>query len=119
MFVLAYLRQNLTNYVCTQLSCLTNSFIRVLGSLVCIIVTFYLLSLVLCCDIYRSTLISIMYPACMITVHGRKSRALHTTNGLLWFRGGGYMIVGTLSNIVSSLSALEANTTWNERNLST
>src|SRR3954469_22435035 len=41
-----------------------------------IIVTFYLLSLVLCCDIYRSTLISIMYPACMITVHGRKSRAL-------------------------------------------
>src|SRR4051812_15644900 len=35
------------------------------------------LCLVLCCDIYRSTLISIMYPACMITVHDRKSRALH------------------------------------------
>src|SRR3954469_2210874 len=34
------------------------------------------LCLVLCCDIYRSTLISIMYPACMITVHDRKSRAL-------------------------------------------
>src|SRR3954470_2711153 len=34
------------------------------------------LSLVLCCDIHRSTLISIMYPACMITVHDRKSRAL-------------------------------------------
>src|SRR3954471_15605867 len=36
------------------------------------------LCLVLCCDIYRSTLISIMYPACMITVHDRKSRALHS-----------------------------------------
>ena len=36
-----------------------------------------LLSLVLCCDIHRSTLISIMYPVCMITVHDRKSRALH------------------------------------------
>src|SRR3954471_13455143 len=35
------------------------------------------LCLVLCCDIYRDTLISIMYPACMITVHDRKSRALH------------------------------------------
>src|SRR3954463_3485513 len=35
------------------------------------------LSLVLCCDIHRSTLISIMYPACMITVHDRKSRELH------------------------------------------
>src|SRR3954463_1946278 len=34
------------------------------------------LSLVLCCDIHRTTLISIMYPACMITVHDRKSRAL-------------------------------------------
>src|SRR4051812_49306794 len=34
------------------------------------------LCLVLCCDIYRSTLILIMYPACMITVHDRKSRAL-------------------------------------------
>src|SRR4051794_2995805 len=33
-------------------------------------------SLVLCCDIYRSTLISIMYPTCMITVHDRKLRAL-------------------------------------------
>src|SRR3954469_18078951 len=77
LFVLAFLRQNLTNYVCTQISCLTNSFIRILGSLVCNIVTFYLLSLVLCCDIYRSTLISIMYPACMITVHDRKSRTLH------------------------------------------
>src|SRR3954467_5835100 len=42
-------------------------------------VILYLISdlcLVLCCDIYRSTLISIMYPACMITVHDRKSRAL-------------------------------------------
>src|ERR1043165_5268045 len=38
------------------------------------------LSLVLCCDIHRSTLISIMYPACMITVHDHKSRALH----LVW-----------------------------------
>src|SRR3954471_6026673 len=26
--------------------------------------------LVLCCDIYHNTLTSIMYPACMITVHG-------------------------------------------------
>src|SRR3954466_6721325 len=57
-------------YACTDLC------FRILGSLACNIVTFYLLSLVLCCDIYRSTLISIMYPACMITVHGRKSRAL-------------------------------------------
>src|SRR3954468_2179697 len=50
---------------------------RILGYLVC---NFNLISvwcLVLCCDIYRSTLISIMYPACMITVHDRKSRALH------------------------------------------
>src|SRR3954465_14653591 len=61
----------------------TNSFIRILGSLVCIIVTFYLLSLVLCCDIYRSTLISLMYPACMITVHGRKSRALQRARGMM------------------------------------
>src|SRR3954466_3117206 len=30
---------------------------------------YLILSLVLCCDIHRSTLISIMYPACMITVH--------------------------------------------------
>src|SRR3954471_5438472 len=37
---------------------------------------FQILCLVLCCDIYRDTLISIMYPACMITVHDRKSRAL-------------------------------------------
>ena len=29
--------------------------------------------------IHRSTLISIMYPACMITVHDRKSRALQRT----------------------------------------
>src|SRR4051812_12133242 len=35
------------------------------------------LCLVLCCDIYRDTLISIMYPACMITVNDRKSRVLH------------------------------------------
>src|SRR4051812_41622812 len=35
------------------------------------------LCLVLCCDIYRSTLLSIMYPACMITVHDRKLRVLH------------------------------------------
>src|SRR4051812_18806882 len=44
------------------------------------LVILYLISdlcLVLCCDIYRSTLISIMYPACMITVHDRKSRVLH------------------------------------------
>src|SRR3954470_21446403 len=42
-------------------------------------VIFHLISdlcLVLCCDNYRSTLISIMYPACMITVHDHKSRAL-------------------------------------------
>src|SRR3954464_9149419 len=46
------------------------------------LVILYLISdlcLVLCCDIYRSTLISIMYPACMITVHDRKSRALQTS----------------------------------------
>ena len=36
------------------------------------------LSLVLCCDIYRSTLILIMYPACMITIHDRKSRVLQS-----------------------------------------
>src|SRR4051812_10255136 len=76
LFMLAFLRQNLTKYVCTQISCLINSFIRILGSLACNIVTFMFLSLVLCCDIYRSTLISIMFPWCMITVHGRKSRAL-------------------------------------------
>src|SRR3954463_11323955 len=51
--------------------------IRILGSLVCNISLISDLCLVLCCDIYRSTLISIMYPACMITVHDRKSRALH------------------------------------------
>ena len=39
------------------------------------------LCLVLCYDIYRHTLISIMYPACMITVHDRKSRALHQSIG--------------------------------------
>src|SRR4051812_25134740 len=51
--------------------------IRILGSLACNIFSLILdLCLVLCCDIYRSTLISIMYPACMITVHDRKSRAL-------------------------------------------
>src|SRR4051812_5013366 len=50
--------------------------IRILGSLVCNINLISDLCLVLCCDIYRSTLISIMYPACMITVHDRKSRAL-------------------------------------------
>src|SRR4051812_48774109 len=63
-------------YGCTDLC------FRIFGSVGCIIVTFYLLCLVLCCDIYRSTLISIMYPACMITVHGRKSRALHHALGL-------------------------------------
>src|SRR3954462_5071978 len=46
------------------------------------------LSLVLCCDIYRSTLISIMYPACMITVHDRKSRALHVVS----LRSIGYQV---------------------------
>src|SRR3954467_1978237 len=49
-------------------------------------VILYLISdlcLVLCCDIYRSTLISIMYPACMITVHDRKSRALHISSARL------------------------------------
>src|SRR3954465_15524139 len=48
------------------------------------LVILYLISdlcLVLCCDIYRSTLISIMYPACMITVHDRKSRVLHHGSG--------------------------------------
>src|SRR4051812_49100967 len=39
------------------------------------------LSLVLCCDIYRSTLISIMYPACMITVHDHTSRVLQRCYG--------------------------------------
>src|ERR1043165_9558850 len=64
MYVLRY-------YGCTDLC------IRILRSLVCIICNLLsLLSLVLCCDIYRSTLILIMYPACMITVHDRKSRAL-------------------------------------------
>src|SRR3954466_7884434 len=43
---------------------------------------YLILSLVLCCDIHRSTLISIMYPACMITVHDRKSRALQSS--ALW-----------------------------------
>src|SRR3954467_11786281 len=37
---------------------------------------YLILSLVLCCDIHHSTLTSIMYPACMITVHDRKSRVL-------------------------------------------
>src|SRR3954467_12468548 len=77
IFVLAFLRQNLTNYVCTQILCLYNLCIRILGSLACNIIPLSYLSLVLCCDIHRSTLISIMYPACMITVHDRKSRALH------------------------------------------
>src|ERR1043165_3631888 len=35
LFVLAFLRQNLTNYVCTQISCLINSCFRILGSLDC------------------------------------------------------------------------------------
>ena len=39
IFVLAFLRQNLTNYVCTQILCLINLCIRTLGSLVCNIVT--------------------------------------------------------------------------------
>src|SRR3954466_11708487 len=43
---------------------------------------YLILSLVLCCDIHRSTLISIMYPACMITVHDRKSRALQLSSPL-------------------------------------
>src|SRR3954471_13981697 len=30
LFVLAFLRQNLTNYVCTQISCLFDSCIRIL-----------------------------------------------------------------------------------------
>src|SRR3954463_2575768 len=42
LFVLAFLRHNLTNYVCTQISYLINSCIRILGSLVCNIVTFIL-----------------------------------------------------------------------------
>src|SRR3954470_3755752 len=50
--------------------------IRILGSLVCNISLISDLCLVLCCEIYRSTFISIMYPACMITVHDRKSRVL-------------------------------------------
>src|SRR3954470_8459234 len=33
LFVLDFLRQNLTNYVCTQISCLINSCIWILGSL--------------------------------------------------------------------------------------
>src|SRR3954468_22716073 len=45
----------------------------VFGSLVCNINLISDLCLVLCCDIYRSTLISVMYPACMITVHDRIS----------------------------------------------
>src|SRR3954463_16729090 len=57
-------------YGCTDLC------IRIFGSLVCNINLISDLCLVLCCDIYRDTLISIMYPACMITVHNRKSRAL-------------------------------------------
>src|SRR3954470_22249573 len=52
--------------------------IRILGSLVCNIRLISDLCLVLCCDTYRSTFISIMYPACMITVHDRKSRVLQT-----------------------------------------
>src|SRR3954470_4468364 len=54
----------------------TDFCIRILGSLVCNIRFISDLCLVLCFDIYRSTLISIMYPACMITVHDRKSRVL-------------------------------------------
>src|SRR4051812_28033867 len=38
------------------------------------------LSLVLCCDIHRSTLISIIYPACMITVHDCKPRVLQVVS---------------------------------------
>ena len=41
----------------------------------------YFILLVLCCDIYRDTLISIMYPACMITVHDRNSGALQNPSG--------------------------------------
>src|SRR3954464_9195566 len=63
--------------------------IRIFGSLACNIFSLIsVLCLVLCCDIYHSTLISIMYPACMITVHDRKSRALHmctTPNRLTGF----------------------------------
>src|SRR4051812_12971187 len=39
--------------------------------------------------------------------------------GLLWIRNSGYMILGTLSNIMAGLSTLETKTTWNERNMST
>src|ERR1044072_9891927 len=47
-------------YGCTDLC------IRIFGSLVCNIRLISDLCLVLCCDIYRDTLISSMYSACMI-----------------------------------------------------
>src|SRR3954467_12465602 len=71
--------------------------IRILGSLVCNINLISDLCLVLCCDIYRSTLISIMYPSCMIIVHDHKSRALHPCDSLtslldtvIWIPEPGY-----------------------------
>src|SRR3954470_10568091 len=41
IFVLAFLRQNLTNYVYTQILCLYNLCIRILGSLTCNIITLF------------------------------------------------------------------------------
>src|ERR1043165_3539526 len=57
------------------------------------------LCLVLCCDIYRSTLISIMYPACMITVHDRKSRALE--DSCIQNRGVANYLLSLLFSLVS------------------
>src|SRR4051812_20558666 len=51
--------------------------------LACIKQLVLFLFVVLCCDIHRNTLISIMYPACMITVHDRKSRALQKPKKVL------------------------------------
>src|SRR3954470_7338831 len=51
-----------------------------LRSLACNIRSLSYLSLVLCCDIHRSTLISIIYPACMITVHDCKPRVLQVVS---------------------------------------
>src|SRR3954466_11152651 len=63
----------------------------------------------LCCDIYRSTLISVMCPACMIIVHDRKSRALHHSFcGESCIRECGVVYGGILmrSLLVSSLHSI-------------
>src|SRR3954466_12373196 len=93
LFVLAFLRKKLTNYVCTQIFGLYNLCIRVRATpLSCNILVYPFVFSVVLCYYHRGILISVVYLAWMITVHGLIMGASHKVFALSLCRACTYLM---------------------------